>query len=113
MDSLIEQSLKQLTNQAPLMIVCVIGFVLALVFWSRCPCSAVLTLLATGLSLLTAVGLAFLQTYLSRKIGDDWTVEDYYRMTSNLNTARGVVRTVAFAFMVAAVFVGRGGRAKD
>ncbi len=102
---------QQLVYQTPVLLVYLVGLILALVFLGRFTVPSVLTLIALGTLLLTAVGMAVLQAYLIGAREDaGWSMEQYARMMSILGFVASFVRAAALALLITAVFVGRSGR---
>ena len=111
MENFAMELLVQLAYQSPTLLAYVIGLVLALVFLRRCPGPAVLTLIATVMMLLTAIGYLFLQRYLAHaRLDAGWSVERYAQMMTVIGIISNVIRAVAFGLLLAAIFVGRAGR---
>ena len=106
MDSFFIQFLTQLLGEAPVLLVYLVGLVLALVFWRRCPRPAMLTLIGTALLLVTALVQSFLFIYLV------WARDEFGRerlgwMLSANGLMGSVMRAAAFALVLTAVFMAR------
>ena len=65
MDKVLDLVLAQLRAQPHLLLVYLAGIILALVYWRRCPGPCALTLLASVLLLLTAIGQPVVYLYLT------------------------------------------------
>ena len=99
---------SQLLFQLPLIIVCVAGVVLAIVFWSRSPGASIMTLVGCLVLLLAAVLVTSIQTYLmTARVQQGWTAVEYGTAVSVVSGVSAVVRGLAFGCVIAAVFVGR------
>jgi MFS family permease len=89
--------LIRLQVMAPLLLAYLVGMVLALAFWRRCPRPSRLTLLGLGLRLVTALVGTFLALYLLQA-GKD---------LSTTQLIENVIAAAAFGLLLAAVFIGR------
>ena len=92
--------LLHVAYRIPTLIVCLVGLILAIAFWKRCPRACLLTLLATGLELLTIPLIAFLQMYLVQT-GNTMT------WMSIVGLAGTFFHTASTALLIIAVFIGR------
>jgi hypothetical protein len=100
MDRVTMPFLLHLIYRIPILIVCLLGFVLAIAFWKRCPRACLLTLLATGLELLATPLVAFLQMYLVQSgKAMPWM--------STVGLAGTFFHMVSTALLIIAVFIGR------
>lgn len=108
MDNIFIQFLMQLPVQAPALLAYLVGMVLALVLYQRCPRPATLTFIGTGLLLITTLVQSFLFIYLFR-IRDDfgWSHQQVSWMLSASGLFASVVRAAAFGLILTAVFIGR------
>lgn len=97
---------SQLLYQGPLIIACVVGLVLSIVFWARCPRSALLTLIATGVLLFTTVAILGAQTYLFSAQFGRGTFGAYRQLSTALALINGIVRALAFGTLMLAIFIG-------
>jgi len=108
MDNFFIQFLTQLLGQAPVLLVYLVGMVLALVFWRRCPRPAMLTLIGMALLLVTTLVQSFLFIYLVWARDDfGWSQERLGWMLSANGLMGSVIRAAAFALVLTAVFMGR------
>src|SRR5207248_717565 len=64
MENILVPFLMQLAGQSPVLLVYLVGMILALVFWRRCPGPCAFTLVATGLLMLTSIAQTFVSLYL-------------------------------------------------
>jgi hypothetical protein len=109
MDNLIP-FLAQLAGQTPILLVYLVGMILALVFWRRCPGPCVLTVVAAGLLFVTTLVQPFLFHYLVRvRAEHGWGDEKLGWLLLVNALFGGVFRAVAFGLLLAAVFIGRKG----
>jgi hypothetical protein len=100
---------QQLAYQVPVLLVYLIGFVLALLFFGRQPTAALLTLIGTGLLVLVTVAVVVVQAFLvQQRMEENWSVERFARLMSTVGLAGSIGRAIGLALVVAAVFVGRG-----
>jgi hypothetical protein len=110
MDSIVFQLYLQLAGQAPVLLVYLVGMILAVVFWRRCPGPSALTLAATALLLVTALVQTLLVLYLTRaRMELGWSNATYAAVWSANALAGSVIRAVALGLLLAAVFLGRKG----
>jgi hypothetical protein len=110
-DSTTSQLLHQLVFAAPMLIVTFVGLVLALIFIRKNSVPAVLTILAILAFWLAGGGIAIAQTYLFRmRLEHGWTNLQYSQIMSLVSMSTSIVRALAIALLLAAVFVGRKGR---
>lgn len=96
--------------QIPILLVCLIGFIMGMVWYRRAPKAAVLTIVGTGLIVLTAVILIVVQVSLMnlRTSGSSTlSVQTYASISYWVNLGGNVLRSIATALIIAAVFVGR------
>lgn len=111
MDSMVTSVLAQLVVQTPVLGMYVVGLILALIFWPRCPLAGALAAGGLGLLLLVTVGFALAQIYLFHRTSDsNWSINDHAWRLTVLGLASSVLRAVGLGLLVAAVFVGRGRR---
>jgi len=99
---------QQLPYQVPLLLASLVGIILSILFWRRCPGAAALTLIATVVLLVNTVVVLGVQTYIfSARVTQGWTGEAYTRASYIVSLVGGVVRGFAVTGLVIAVFVGR------
>jgi hypothetical protein len=110
MENLLVSFLGQLAVQAPSLLAYLVGIILALVFWRRCPGPSLLTLLALALLLVTSLVQTFLLLYLFRARADfGWDEARVGWMLSASALVGSVIRAAALGLLLAAVFLGRRG----
>lgn len=106
--------LQQLLFQAPMLLVYLVGFVLAMVYLKKARVPAILTMLATGALLLVAVATAAAQSYLiGSQMAAGGSAAQIGRWMAIMGISASVIRAVAMALLVAAVFTGRAGEAAE
>jgi hypothetical protein len=100
---------QQLSYQLPVLLVCLVGFVLAFMFLRSYPSAFILMALGTGLLVLTGVAVVVVQAYLrqQQEVGQ-WTNAKFAELMFLVGTAGSVGRAVGTALVIAAAFVGRG-----
>jgi hypothetical protein len=100
---------QQLLYQSPLLLVYLVGLIVAMVMFSRCPRAAMLTIIGTGTLLFVAIGMVVLQTYLisARNTGGGITMQNYSTIIMTSNVIANILRAIAMGLIIAAVFVGR------
>ena len=96
--------LDQLLGQAPLLLAYVVGVILALVFWRRCPRPSMLTFLAMMLLLITTLVQAFLIGYL---LQGGWNPEKLRLFMRATVLMGNLLHMTAIGLILAAVFIGR------
>ena len=101
--------LRSIGFQTPQILVYVIGVILALVFVRRCPAAAILTLAATAILTVTALGhAAALGFLIHQRAGDgNWNVEMHQQLMLIANILSSLARALGLALLLSAVFVGR------
>jgi hypothetical protein len=103
--------LQQLVIAAPMLIVTFVGLVLALIFIRKYTVPAVLTILAILAFWIAGGGIAFAQAYMFRlRLERGWTNLQYSQIMSVVSMSMSIVRALAIALLLAAVFVGRKSR---
>jgi hypothetical protein len=100
--------LSQLTYQAPVMFVYLIGIALGLAFFRRCAVPAMLCLVGCGLLLLTTLVVAGMQAeILQQQNGGDLPAYRIAQLMSAVGIAGSGVRAVGFGLLNTGVFVNR------
>jgi len=100
--------LSQLVGQAPMLLAYVVGTILALVFWRRCPLPAKLTLLGLMLLLITSLVQSFLVSYfVQARVNFDWSHQTVGLLMSVTGLVGSLIRAAAFSLILIAVFIGR------
>jgi uncharacterized membrane protein len=100
--------LQQLPYHLPILIVSLVGLSLSVIFWSRCPGPALLTLIATVLLLVTTVAVIGAQNYIiSARLENGWTNQKFMEMSNMVSLIATVVRALSIGMLVIAVFMGR------
>ncbi len=108
MRDILVPSLMQLVASAPLLLVYVVGLALALVFRRRYPTPCLLTLIATAVLLVVTAAQPFVHQYLFLQRHErGWNEQTYGWIVSVVAITGSVVRAVAIALLLAAVFLGR------
>jgi hypothetical protein len=99
---------QQLLYQLPLLLVCTTGLILSLVFFRKSTGPSILTLIASGIVLLSSIAIALIQSYLVQaRLEQGWSTAQYARLTSLVAIAGSIVRAGGFGLLLAAVFIGR------
>jgi hypothetical protein len=100
--------LMQFLGQTPLLIACVIGFVLALVYWNRVPGPARMTCLAVVLLVVASFGQTWAQQFVvQNRIATGSPGVQVAQTLSTIALIGGFVRAGAIGMLIAAVFMGR------
>lgn len=103
-----EVVITQLLTQLPLFLVCILGVVLALVFWRRSRLASILVILGLLIHLVVVPVQVVLPQYLILLREDrNWTAENLSGILYASGMVTQLVRTLGLAFILAAVFVGR------
>jgi hypothetical protein len=111
MDQLGPFILAQLLMQLPFFLVCLLGLILAAVFWRRSPAASVLTMLGILIHLVVvAVQIVVPQYLVAAREDMNWTLENLGRVLSVVNVISSLVRAAGFGLLLAAVFTGRSPR---
>jgi hypothetical protein len=101
--------ISNLVLSLPLLLVCIGGMILAITYWSRYPRVALLVVIALALACLDALlGLlvSMLQPGIIRLFGG--TVRRVGTVYFLIGITRALLDAVAWGFLIAAVFAGRG-----
>ena len=99
---------QQLVAQIPVLLVAFIGLGLSLVFLGRYRWPAVLTLLATGILLITTFVVTGAQAYVfSSRNTMGLSTENYTQLAIGVGWVGSLARALALALLLAAVFIGR------
>jgi hypothetical protein len=100
--------LRQLMYQSPQLLVCLIGFVLGLVYMSRHRSASLLAIWGTVLMMVTTLVAAAVHAYLlDRFLDEHWPADRYAMLSGVVAIVGSVLRGIGLALIVAAVFVGR------
>jgi hypothetical protein len=108
MESTLVFFLSQLLSQGPMLLAYLVGAILALVFWRRCPSPARLTLIATLLLLVVSLVQSFLVSFfVQARVDQGWSYEQVGLIMAVLGLVASLIRVTAFALLLTAVFMGR------
>jgi drug/metabolite transporter (DMT)-like permease len=109
MDGFITSTLAQLASQLPVMLVCLAGLALALIFFKRLRRPSIFTLIGAALLLLTTIIMTLIQNYLIFFFRDEMSVSSAYLSTTLmvLGILGNILRAAALALILTAVFTGR------
>lgn len=103
--------ISQLVAMTPTVIVLIVGLILSLAFWGRWPRPAMLTFIAILLYLIATVAYPFLQNHLfASRTRNGWSMRQYTQTVTLVTSLFGLLRAVALALLVSAVFTGRSDR---
>jgi hypothetical protein len=101
-------TLAQLATQSPILLACLVGIILAAVFWGRYPAPCLLTLLAAGLLLVVTVAHTVLVQYLYLARADqNWSDAKLASMLFTVGLTCNLFRGLALGLLFVAVFLGR------
>src|SRR5262245_39041890 len=111
MDNFFLQFLISLATQSPLIVVYLVGFILALLWFSKCPKSSVLAILGIGILFLNVVVMTAVQIWLPRhwlesRGGSSADLQWIFRVTAVI---RSLIGAAGSLLLVLAVFSGRSG----
>jgi hypothetical protein len=102
------QTLMQYLGLAPYLIACLVGFILALVYWNRVPGPARMTCLAVVLMVVTLVGQMWAQQYVIENSAATGSSGMQISQTLSLiGFIGGIIHAGALGLLIAAVFMGR------
>src|SRR5438045_343719 len=105
---ILDNALRQLAVQSPVLLLYVVGLVLALVFWKRSPTASICTMIAFILMLATGVVMVFLQNYfLQARLSEHWSTFDVNKAMGFSNIVANLVRAVGLILIFVAIFVKR------
>jgi hypothetical protein len=100
--------LHNLVMLSPWLLVELVGFIMALVWWRRHPRVSLLVLLAIGLNVSVAIGGSFLTIWLSYySIQHDWRYAQRAAWYTVINATRGSLMAAESALLLSAVFTDR------
>jgi hypothetical protein len=98
----------QLLYQAPLMGASLIGMILALALWRRCPSVCLFALIGFGILFVQSISQSLATAYLvSAHMERGWSAAQYGRIMTAASIVHGMVRTIGYVFVLLAVFSGR------
>ena len=96
--------LQQLFSRSPTIVACLVGMIVAVSYWKRCPRSALFVCLAMGLFLFTSFVMPLVHLYLIFQgpdaLGFRWMIPTF-------TFAWSVVNAIGMVLLVAAAFTGR------
>jgi hypothetical protein len=99
---------SQFLYQIPVVGASVIGMILALAFWRRCPGACLFALLGFGVLFVLGFSQSLANAYLiTARMERGWSAEQYGHIMTAANSVIALVRTVGFAFVLLAVFSDR------
>jgi hypothetical protein len=98
--------LSQLVSMSPTLLVCLVGMILAGVWWRRAPRAAMFAMTGLGIMLLATLVSPLIQIYVisNRAAGSAATIG---QTVAVMGIGLSVVRAVGMALLVAGVFAGR------
>jgi hypothetical protein len=100
--------LMQFLGQMPLLIACLVGFVLALVYWNRVPGPARMTCLAVVLLVVASFGQTWAQQYVvQNRVTTGSSAMQISQTLSTIALIGAFIRAGAIGVLIAAVFMGR------
>ena len=100
--------MQQLPYQLPLLFVSLVGLVLSVVFWSRCPGPSLLTLIAAAILLVTtAVVLGAQNYFINARVEYAWTDQKYRELSNIVAMTGSILRALSIGMLVIAVFMSR------
>lgn len=100
--------LTQLAIASPQLLVCFVGLILAVMFWSRSPLACMLTVVALLLMSLSLAGVPLLNNYfITQARSGSMSMEQRGWVLSSINTVASLLRAVALGLLLWAVFSGR------
>lgn len=106
--NIIIASLRQLAIESPILVVCLTGIILALVFWKRCPISCLFILIALIILLLITLINPFMIQYIIQSREESGA--SYTTMATQLavvNIMSILFRTIAIGLLITSVFIRR------
>lgn len=99
---------SQLLYQTPVLGASVVGMILALVFWRRCPGVCLFALIGFGILFVQSLSQSLTTAYLvSAHMERGWSAAQYGRIMAAASIVHGMVRAVGYVFVLLAVFSGR------
>jgi hypothetical protein len=105
---ILDNAMRQLAVQSPVLLLYVVGLVLALVFWKRSPTASICTVIGLILMLATGVVMVFLQNYfLQARLSQHWSTFDVNRAMGISNIVANLVRAIGLILILVAIFVKR------
>ncbi len=100
--------IQQLAYRVPALLIYLIAFVLAIVYWNRARTASLLTMLGALISGVTSIGFAVLQSVLMQSVVDGGSgAADRAQMMSALGMTSSCAHSIGLALFVTAIFVGR------
>jgi hypothetical protein len=100
--------MMQFLTQTPLLVACLVGFVLALVYWGRVPGPARMTCAAVVLLVVASFGQTWAQQYvIENRAALRSSSLQISQTLSTIALIGGFLRAGAIGMLIAAVFMGR------
>jgi hypothetical protein len=98
----------QFLGQTPLLIACLVGFILAIAYWNRVPGAARMTCAAVVLLVVASFGQTWAQQYvIENRAAMRSSSLQISQTLSTLALIGGFLRAGAIGMLIAAVFMGR------
>jgi hypothetical protein len=108
MSEIVSPAFDQVAMQLPFLLVCLVGIVLALVFWSRSPIVSAFVLISASLLLLVSIAYLFaFPTVLNASSKESWTPERTTLIVGAISVGYAVVHAAGLGLLLAAAFTGR------
>jgi hypothetical protein len=108
MNNVLQNSVTQLVADSPVLIAYLVGAILSLVSWKRCPNAFTCSFIASAALLLNSVVLAFVRNALiQNQMAQGWTAVDLGHKLTAIGLVGSIVRAGAFGLLIAAVYIGR------
>ena len=97
---------QQLAYRLPALLVYLVAFILAIMFWNRARTACMLTMLGVVISVATSIGGSIMQAVLMQSMQQGGP-RDIANMMSALSITTTCAHTIGLALFVGAIFVGR------
>jgi hypothetical protein len=88
---------------APLILTCISGLVLAILLFQRAPLPFLLTSIALGILLFTAVAWPIAHAYLAARVGDSLNHEQFALRSAVLVVFKSIAQATAVGLLIGAV----------
>jgi hypothetical protein len=97
---------QQFAYRLPSLLVYIVAFILAIVFWSRARTACMLTMLGVVISVAASIGSTVMQAIVMQSMQDGGNM-DTGRMMSAIGMTGTCAHSIGLMLFVAAIFVGR------
>jgi hypothetical protein len=104
----LNNSVRQLIAQSPILLVYCVGILVALIMWKRYPKASICTVIGFLLLLITEVAMVLVQNYLIGQVYErHWSVLDLRNAITITSVTNNLIRAGGYILILAAIYAGR------